>query len=124
MLILENVSQSWKDQIKSKSNPVYLLEKVKIGVKIGKKDFTKGKIIVFHSKYRNEIFKKPKTSSKTVFKPIVPEFTIYTKENWHFLRRLPSETDFKCDLCACDIEMFYRLILIELGLQENKLPSR
>ena len=48
-------------------------------------------------------------------KSIVPKLNTSIKDDWHFLRFLPSETDFECDLYSCDRESLFTSIPTELG---------
>ena len=66
-------------------------------------------------------------------KPLVPQLKSYIKDDWDFLRKLPSEIPYDCDLYTCDVVSLYTSIDHDLGLQAlqywlNKLrhliPSR
>ena len=52
-----------------------------------------------------------------ILKPIVPTLRTYIKDDWDFIRKLPSKFSFPCNLCSCDIQSFYTSIPTDLGLK-------
>ena len=68
-----------------------------------------------------------------LLKPIVPCLTTYIKDDWDFIRFLPSKIDFDCTLYSCDIVSLYTSIPTDVGLnaisywinkKRNLIPSR
>ena len=68
-----------------------------------------------------------------LLKPIVPCLTTYIKDDWDFLKFLPREIDYDCDIYSCDIESLYTSLPTELGLEainywinlkRNLIPTR
>lgn len=55
-----------------------------------------------------------------ILSPIVPEQTTYIKDDWDYIRNLPAEIDFKCNLFGCDIKSLYTSIPHDLGLKAIK----
>ena len=54
---------------------------------------------------------------ENLLKPIVPCLTTYVKDDWDFLRFLPSSLNFDSVLYSCDIESLYTSIPIDLGIE-------
>ena len=50
-------------------------------------------------------------------KPIDPCLTTYVKDDWDFLRFLPSSLNFDSVLYSCDIENLYTSIPFDLGIE-------
>ena len=68
-----------------------------------------------------------------ILSPLVPYMKSYIKDNWDFLRKLPSNVDYNCTLYSCDIVSLYSNITHELGLtaleywiekRRNVIPTR
>ena len=43
--------------------------------------------------------------------------TQYTKDDWDFIRKLPSHVDYPCVLASCDVVSLYTSIPHDLGLE-------
>ena len=54
---------------------------------------------------------------KEILKPIVPCLTTYVKDDWHFIKQLPTTLSYEAILYSCDIESLYTSIPIDLGLE-------
>ena len=52
-----------------------------------------------------------------LLKPIVPCLTTYVKDDWHFIKQLPTTLNYETTLYSCDIESLYTSIPIDLGLE-------
>ena len=52
-----------------------------------------------------------------VIKLIVPCLTTYVKDEWHFIKQLPTTLNYEAILYSCDIESLYTSIPIDLGLE-------
>ena len=52
-----------------------------------------------------------------MLKPIVSRLTTYLKDDWDFLRFLPSSLNFDSELYSCDIESLYTSIPIDVGTE-------
>ena len=48
--------------------------------------------------------------------PIVPCLTTYVKDDWHFIKQLPTTLNYEATLYSRDIESLYTSIPIDLGL--------
>ena len=48
--------------------------------------------------------------------PIVKTLKSYIKDDWDFLRKLPSTNDYDCKLFSCDMVSLYTSIPHDLGL--------
>ena len=65
--------------------------------------------------------------------PLVTLLKSYVKDDWDFLRKLPKQVDFDCDLYSVDIVSLYTSIPHELGMEaisyyfdkhRSKIPDR
>ena len=54
---------------------------------------------------------------ENLLKPIVSCLTTYLKDDWEFLRFLPSSLNFDSVLYSCDIASYYTSIPIDLGIE-------
>ena len=54
---------------------------------------------------------------ENLLKPIVSCLTTYLKDDWDFLRALPSSSNFDSVLYSCDIESYYTSVPIDLGIE-------
>ena len=52
-----------------------------------------------------------------VLKPIAPCLTTYAKDDWHFIKQLPTTLNYEATLYSCDKECLYTSIPINLGLE-------
>ena len=52
-----------------------------------------------------------------ILTPIVSHQSTYIKDDWHFIKKIPRNLDFNCNLFGCDIESLYTSIDINLGLE-------
>ena len=52
-----------------------------------------------------------------LLKPLVPTLKTYIKDDWDFLRKLPTKIPFDCTMYSCDISSLYTSIPTELGLE-------
>ena len=52
-----------------------------------------------------------------ILSPLVPYIKSYIKDDWDFLRKLPSSIDYDCTLYSCDIISLYSNITHDLGLK-------
>ena len=50
-----------------------------------------------------------------ILAPLVKELPSYIKDDWDFLRKLPHQIDFDCELVTCDIVGLYTNISLDLG---------
>ena len=55
--------------------------------------------------------------TEKILKPIVPCLTIYVKDDWHFIKQLPTTLNHEATLYSYDIESLYISIPIDLGLE-------
>ena len=55
--------------------------------------------------------------SKKILIPIISCLKTYIKDDWHFLRNLPSYADYPSVLDSCDIVSLYTSIPNDLGLE-------
>ena len=74
--------------------------------------------------------------SSLLEKILTPNFLClktYIKDNWDFIRRLPSHVDFHCVLASCDVVSLYTSLSHDLGLEvlsylirekRNLIPER
>ena len=53
-----------------------------------------------------------------LLKPIVPCLTTYVKDDWHFIKQLPTTLKYGATLYSCDLENLYTSIPIGLGLED------
>ena len=67
-----------------------------------------------------------------ILKPIVSKISTYIKDDWDFLRQLPSNVPFECELFSCDITSLYTSIPKKFGIEaiqywieqeRNMIPS-
>ena len=54
---------------------------------------------------------------KKIISPLVPNFKSYIKDDWDFLRNLPNNIPYPCNLYSCDIKSLYTNISHDLGLK-------
>ena len=54
---------------------------------------------------------------KKMLKPIVPCLTTYVKDDWHFMKQLPTTLNYEATLYSCDIESLYTSIPTDLELE-------
>ena len=54
---------------------------------------------------------------KKMLKPIVPFLTTYVKDDWHFMKQLPTTLNYEATLYSCDIESLYTSIPTDLELE-------
>ena len=54
---------------------------------------------------------------KKMLKPIVPCLTTYVKDDWHFIKQLPTTLNYEATLYSCDIESLYTSIPTDLELE-------
>ena len=55
-----------------------------------------------------------------ILKPLAPTQKTYVKDDWHYLRMLPSEMNYNCKLFGCDISSLYTSIPHDLGMKAMK----
>ena len=55
-----------------------------------------------------------------LLKPLVPTLKTYIKDDWDFLRKLPSKIPYQSTMYSCDISSLYTSIPTELGLEAIK----
>ena len=51
-----------------------------------------------------------------IFNPIVSSLKTYIKDDWGFIRKLPSRVDYPSVLAICDVASLYRSIRHDLGV--------
>ena len=68
-----------------------------------------------------------------ILTPIASCLKTYVKDDWDFIRKLPSHVDYPCVLASCDVERLYTSIPHDLGLEalsywidkkRNLIPER
>ena len=52
-----------------------------------------------------------------IFIPIVSCLKTYVKDDWDFIRKLPSHVDYPCVLASCDVVSLYTSIPHDLRLE-------
>ena len=55
--------------------------------------------------------------TEILLKPLVPTLKTYIKDDWDFLRKLPTKIPFDSTMYSCDISSLYILIPTELGVE-------
>ena len=55
--------------------------------------------------------------TEILLKPLVPILKTYIKDDWDFLRKLPTKIPFDSTMYSCDISSLYILIPTELGVE-------
>ena len=52
-----------------------------------------------------------------LLKPLVPSLKTYIKDDWDFLRKLPTKIPFDSTIYSCDISSLYTSVPTELGIE-------
>ena len=55
--------------------------------------------------------------TEILLKPLVPTLKTYIKDDWDFLRKLPTKIPFDSTVYSCDISSLYTSVPTQLGIE-------